>query len=406
MLSPKCPMFALNASRSPNISSPHARNVPCEADLDVVLVDGESQVEQFQLSVVSVQQIPTSRAILARASHVLAQPVQGRAFLGIALWVVAICGAYVALQRGYPVDLAGLLQRHGNHGRLGRHGGRLGTGGGGNWAYVQTIACLDVVCAGRSQGQQRAGDSAGAMCYVLCANPRADKAANLSIHSGRRLRARLEHEAVWRSRCLPSRRQHGWICTSGMTLQRCVVVAPHQSVSNSGSRMRRRWIQALVNVLRRSEEDSGGVWVEIQPKTSCSTPKSGGATALHCRCKAHLMHYPPRKHQSRHSRLCRYCSVTLAPITLSRIVQSQLPAPNTAAWPALSAQYIGVGLARRRRIDNTTSSRHELVSSTRRMSGEDEQIIEEDAEVDSSTCTVVDCEWKRRTQGSITVVPI
>jgi hypothetical protein len=52
---------------------------------------------------------------------------------------------------------------------------------------MQRILSLDVVCAGRSQGQQRAGDSAGAMCALgagPCDNPREDEAANLSIHSG------------------------------------------------------------------------------------------------------------------------------------------------------------------------------------------------------------------------------
>jgi hypothetical protein len=88
----------------------------------VVLVDGEAQVQQLQLAVVSVQQVSPRSAVLARAPHVLAQPVQRRALLGVALRVVAVRGADVALERLDPVDLVGLLQRHGDHGDEGRHG--------------------------------------------------------------------------------------------------------------------------------------------------------------------------------------------------------------------------------------------------------------------------------------------
>ena len=85
---------------------------PGEGDLDVVLVDGEPEVQQLQLAVVAVQQVSAGGAVLASASHVLAQAVEGRALVGIALWIVAVRGSYVALERLHPVDLVGLLQRH------------------------------------------------------------------------------------------------------------------------------------------------------------------------------------------------------------------------------------------------------------------------------------------------------
>lgn len=40
---------------SPESYVPSMPDVPCEADLDVVLVHWESQIEQLQLAVVSVQ---------------------------------------------------------------------------------------------------------------------------------------------------------------------------------------------------------------------------------------------------------------------------------------------------------------------------------------------------------------
>jgi len=50
-------------------------NAPCERDLDVLFVDGEAQVEQFKLAVVSVEQIPPSGAVFPGTPHVLPEAV-------------------------------------------------------------------------------------------------------------------------------------------------------------------------------------------------------------------------------------------------------------------------------------------------------------------------------------------
>lgn len=50
-------------------------NAPCERDLDVLLVDGEAQIKQFKLAVVSIEQIPPSRTVLPGTSHVLPEAV-------------------------------------------------------------------------------------------------------------------------------------------------------------------------------------------------------------------------------------------------------------------------------------------------------------------------------------------
>lgn len=98
-------------------------DVPGERYLDVVLIHRKPQVEQFQLSIISVQQVPSRSAVLPGAPHVLPQPIQCRTFLLVALGVVPICSPNVSLQRGYPVDFVGLLQRHRDHGHLRGHSG-------------------------------------------------------------------------------------------------------------------------------------------------------------------------------------------------------------------------------------------------------------------------------------------
>lgn len=132
----------------PQAASPQLRwceDVPCEADLDMILVHGESQIQQFKLAIVSVQQVSPGCAVLARASHILPQAVQGAAFLRVALRIIAISRSDIALERGYPIDLVGLLERDRDHGYLGRHGGGVWQrchwarlleryGGGGLWA--------------------------------------------------------------------------------------------------------------------------------------------------------------------------------------------------------------------------------------------------------------------------------
>lgn len=97
-------------------------DVPGEGDLDVLLINREAQVEQFQLAIVSVEKVPSGSAVLACTSHVLPEAVQGGALLGIPFWIVAIGVPDVVLERVYPVDLVGGLEWHGDHGNL-RHDG-------------------------------------------------------------------------------------------------------------------------------------------------------------------------------------------------------------------------------------------------------------------------------------------
>lgn len=50
-------------------------HAPCEGDLDVLLIDRKAQVEQLQLSIISVEQVPSGSAVLACTSHVLPETV-------------------------------------------------------------------------------------------------------------------------------------------------------------------------------------------------------------------------------------------------------------------------------------------------------------------------------------------
>lgn len=86
----------------------------------MLLVDREAQVEQLQLAIVPVEKVASGSAVLACTPHVLPEAIQGGALLSIPLWVVAIGVLNVMLERMYPVDLVGGLERHGNHGDL-RH---------------------------------------------------------------------------------------------------------------------------------------------------------------------------------------------------------------------------------------------------------------------------------------------
>lgn len=93
----------------------------------MLLVDRKAQVEQLQLAIVPVQQIPPGGAVFASAPHVLPQPIEGSAFLGVPFGIVSICVADIPLKRRDPVNLVCSLERHGQHGRL-RHGGRADLG--------------------------------------------------------------------------------------------------------------------------------------------------------------------------------------------------------------------------------------------------------------------------------------
>lgn len=43
----------------------------------MILVNRESQIQEFELPIVSVQQIPSGCAVCTRAPHVLSQSVEG-----------------------------------------------------------------------------------------------------------------------------------------------------------------------------------------------------------------------------------------------------------------------------------------------------------------------------------------
>ena len=90
-------------------------NTPGKRDRDVALVDGKAQIQQLQLTVITIEQISSSSAVLAGSSHVLAQAVEGGAFVGISLGLVAVRGADVLLERCYPINLVGRLERTRQH---------------------------------------------------------------------------------------------------------------------------------------------------------------------------------------------------------------------------------------------------------------------------------------------------
>lgn len=94
--------------------------VPSKRYLDVLLVDGEAQVQELELAVVAVEHIAARGAALAGAAHVLPQAVESRTLLGVALGVIAIRVADVGLEGVDPVDFVGGLEWHRDHWRL-RH---------------------------------------------------------------------------------------------------------------------------------------------------------------------------------------------------------------------------------------------------------------------------------------------
>lgn len=89
----------------------------------MLLIDGEPEVEQFELSIVPIEEVSARGAVLSRTSHVLPEAVQGGAFLGIPFGVIAISVLYIMFEGVYPVDLVGGLERRRYHGDL-RHDGR------------------------------------------------------------------------------------------------------------------------------------------------------------------------------------------------------------------------------------------------------------------------------------------
>lgn len=88
---------------------------PGERDLDMILINRKPQIQQLQLSVISVQQIPPRGRICTRTSHVLPQSMQSVAFFSILFWIIAIVVPDVSFERIYPVDLVGLFERTAEH---------------------------------------------------------------------------------------------------------------------------------------------------------------------------------------------------------------------------------------------------------------------------------------------------
>lgn len=84
-------------------------DVPRKRNSDVVLIDGESEVKELQLAVVSIQQVATGSTVLPCTSHVLAQPVESDAFLVVSFGIFTIGLPDVILKGLDPVDLVGLL---------------------------------------------------------------------------------------------------------------------------------------------------------------------------------------------------------------------------------------------------------------------------------------------------------
>lgn len=113
----------------------------------MLLVNGKAQVEQLELAIVSVEEVPSSGAVLAGTSHVLPEAVQSGAFLGVSLRVVAICILYVVFEGMHPVDLVGGLERHRDHGHLGHVCGLRGR------------RSADVGCVIRVRHQDRSCDA-------------------------------------------------------------------------------------------------------------------------------------------------------------------------------------------------------------------------------------------------------
>ena len=81
----------------------------------MLLVDGEPQIEELKLAIVSIEHIPARGALLASTTHILAEAVEGGALLGIALGVIAVGITNIGLQGRHPVDLVGGLEGHRDH---------------------------------------------------------------------------------------------------------------------------------------------------------------------------------------------------------------------------------------------------------------------------------------------------
>lgn len=81
-----------------------ARWLPGEQDLDMLLVDGKSQVKKLKLAKVSVQQVASCR-VFACPTRVLAETIQGVRLLIVLLRVVLVDGGDVLLQWKYPVHV-------------------------------------------------------------------------------------------------------------------------------------------------------------------------------------------------------------------------------------------------------------------------------------------------------------
>lgn len=143
---------SISSARTVGLVSTTTTDAPCKGYFDMLLVYREAQVEQLELAIVSVEKVPSSRAVLAGTPHVLPQAVQSGALFRISLWVVAISVLYVVFQRVYPVDLVGCLERHRYHGHLGHLGCGVGVVG---CVIPKSQVELDQLLCGRASVQPR-----------------------------------------------------------------------------------------------------------------------------------------------------------------------------------------------------------------------------------------------------------
>ena len=90
-------------------------DLPSEGYLDMILIHGKPQIQQLQLTIVSIQQISSGRAIFPCTSHILPYPVECITLFRVLFWIIAVSLSDVGLQWLDPVDVLCLLQRTGDH---------------------------------------------------------------------------------------------------------------------------------------------------------------------------------------------------------------------------------------------------------------------------------------------------
>lgn len=94
----------------------------------MILIHRKPQIQELKLSIVSIQQIAARRTILASTPHVLAQPVERRAFCGVPFGIFAIALPDIVFKRLNPIDFVGLLEGTREHRRLNHSDGAFRSG--------------------------------------------------------------------------------------------------------------------------------------------------------------------------------------------------------------------------------------------------------------------------------------